>query len=171
LPFADDSIAQIQHTTIHHSWPTFTSFKRIKTKGQEQDGRTVGTFITIDLFLSATLQEATSRLSIISSAIPVCLSAIQLLIGLLYFLLHLLRLVFNGLIGIRSALSDSDLLMFLLFPDIALGCRIIWQVNGVYRGFALRRAGVTSTKIIDPSATIRESVRGKTVCLSSGTLR
>lgn len=134
-------------------------------------GEELGLSLQLTCSFQAHFKKATSRLSIISSAIPVCLSAIQLLIGLLYFLLHLLRLVFNGLVGIRGALSDSDLLMFLLLFDIALRCRITWQVNGVYGGFALRRAGVTSTKTIDPSATIRESVRGETVCLSSGTLR
>jgi hypothetical protein len=125
--------------------------------------------MTIDLLLSAAPPVSQRSLLYHIINFPHCLSTIQLLIGLLYFLLHLLRMVFNCRIGIRSAFSHSDLLMSLWFLDVAVRCRITWQVNGIDRGFRLRGASITSTRTIDLSATW--FTREKLVYLSSFTLR
>ena len=120
---ADIFLLQVQDGTgVHSIWFKFTSCGLCQ--GQAQKRRARSFHSTCSLHINAmycTPNGTWVERHIITSD---CLSSPQLLISLFDLPLHLLRMIFNSSIGIGTAVSDRDLLVFLWLLDVFLRCII-----------------------------------------------
>jgi hypothetical protein len=121
---ADIFLFQIQDGTgIHSLWFKIHILQLVSRPSTKEKGA----FIPFDSFISCqhhVLYTGWNMCRPPYKHLSACLSSPQLLICLFDLPLHLLRMVLNSSIGIGTAVSDRDLLIFLWLLDVFLRCII-----------------------------------------------